>query len=114
MEKIKICKGINVSNKIFTKTWQELEKFFGVPLTEFGNVMLKKLKSIDEEVKFIYIIISQENNISKEELLEKIDKDDDSKVNIFGVIKKILKIFTSQMESSSDQIGAEDKNLKNQ
>jgi len=112
MEKIKICKGINVSNKIFTQTWQDLEKFFGVPITEFGKVMQKKLKSIDEEISFSYVVISQDNDISKEELIKKIDEDEDISISILGTIKKIVNLFTKQLQESNDQ--GEGKKTKNQ
>jgi len=112
MKMIKICEGINVSAKIFTGTYQKLEKFFGVPLTRFGEVMEKKLTSIDNEIEFVYIIISQDNDISKEDLIEKIDHDEDENITIMSIIVKIVNLFTNNLKSGNPD--GEDKKQGNQ
>lgn len=93
MKKIQICKDVMVSAKIFTKTWQDLEKFFGVPIGKFHTVSEKKSQSIEDQSEIIYIIVSQDNDISKEDLIKKIDHDEDPKVNIISVFLKVMDLF---------------------
>jgi len=106
MKKIKICEGIKISNKIFTKTWRELEKFFGVPITKIGEVYEKKTQNIDDQEDLLLILVNQDNDFTKEEMIDLIDKDENKNVTLFGCLAKAITIFPNA--------DGEDKKLGNQ
>ena len=93
MEMIKICEGIKISNKVFTKTWRELEKFFGVSITQIGTVYEEKTKTIDDQESLLLILVNQDNNLTKEEMLDLIDHDEDKNVSLFSCLAQAISIF---------------------
>jgi len=93
MKMIKVCKGIEISNKILTKTWIELEKFFGVSISKIGTVYEKKTQDIKGQINLLLILVCQDNNLTREEMLNAIDIDPDKNMSIFTALANASKIF---------------------
>jgi len=105
MEMIKICEGIKISNKVFTKTWRELEKFFGVSITQIGTVYEEKTKTIDDQESLLLILVNQDNNLAKEEMLKLIDDDEDKNVSLFSCLAQAISIFPAGNQSEGKNSG---------
>lgn len=112
MEQIQICKGVKVDKIIKTRTWKKLEKHFGVPIQQIGQAFAKIQASmdIDQMIDFILVMATQDNELTRDELIEKIDNDTSTPLGVIGALGNACLMFPIPEEDEG--LGKSQKDLE--